>query len=636
VLGILPREFIFPGAEDAELAVPLSLMADARRTERGSNFLRIFGRLSPGADASRAGAELSSITARLRDLYPDENAKLTAPRVLPLTEEVVGGSRPLLLVLSGAVGLLLLVACANMAGLTLVRGLGRRAEVAIRKALGAGSLRLVRPFFLEAILLSGAGALAAVVLARESVPLLLSFAPSSLPRASAAAVDTTVLLFTAALALACAFLCGVGPAIAAARSPAAGRLGRLTEDPAAGRGGLARRAFVVAQVALSLTLLAGAALLSKSFARLTSVDPGFSSERVLSVRLTLGKARYPDAEAAARFYEQATARLAELPGVEAAGAASVLPLSGMNARQDFEIVGKPAAKASETPGAQSRWVDAAYFETLGIPLRRGREFTDRDDGRAPGVAIVDDVLAHQLFPGGDAVGSRLRLEDAEERPREAEIVGVVGGVKHFALEEEPLGTLYLPVAQIPENMLALLLNNSNLVVRTSVDPLSAAGAVRRTIRSVDRDLATGSVRTMEDIRGAALAARRFTAMLFALFALSAAALAGVGLYGTLAQLVAQDRRPIGIRLALGASPSAVLRHVAGRGLRLTLGGVAAGLALALTVSRLLTASLYEVSPADPQSFAFAAALLLAVAAAACIIPARRASRVDPIAVLKAD
>lgn len=635
IVGVLPKEFLFPGADDADLAAPLSLAADPRRTERGSNFLRVFGRLAAGSDASRAGAELASITARLRDLHPDENAKLTAPRVLPLTEEIVGGSRRLLLVLSAAVALLLLVACANLAALFLVRGLGRRHEVSVRKALGAGPVRLVMPFLAEAALVAAAGALVALVVARETIPLLLAFAPSTLPRAVTAAIDGVVLLFASILAGACALLSGLGPAVVAARTPAAGSLQERDAGPA-GRSGRARRGFVLAQVALSLTLLAGAVLLSKSFARLTSVDPGFSPERVLSVRLTLGKARYPDPESAARFFESATQRLRELPGVEAAGSTSVLPLSGMNARQDFAIVGRPAGKPSEAPGAQSRWVDAGYFATLGVPIRQGRAFTDRDDSPAPGVAIVDEVLARQLFPGGDAVGSRLRLEDAEERPREAEIVGVVGGVKHFALEEEPLGTLYLPAAQIPENMLSLLLNNSNLVVRTSVPPLSAAQAVRTAIREIDPDVPTGSVRTMGEVRSAALSDRRFTALVFGLFALSAAALAGVGLYGTLSQLVAQDRRPIGIRLALGASPSHILRHVAGRGLRLTAGGVAAGLALALPLSRLLSASLYGVSPADPMAYGLASLLLIAVSAIASVLPALRASRVDPTVALRAE
>ncbi len=633
IVGVLPKEFLFPGADDAELAVPLSLGADPRRTERGSNFLRVFGRLVDGADARGAAAELAPITARLAAMYPDENAKLTAPRVLPLTEEIVGASRQLLVVLSAAVALLLLVACANIAALALVRGLGRRREVSVRKALGAGATRLILPFFAEAALVAAAGAGVALLAARQAIPLLLALAPSSLPRAATAEVDGTAFLFTAALAAACALACGLGPALVAARAPAAGSLGDRASG-AAPKNRRTRLAFVGAQVAISVTLLAGAALLSKSFARLMAVDPGFSPDRVLSVRLTLGKARYPDADSAARFLETAASRLRDLPGIEAAGAASVLPLSGMNARQDFEIVGRPAAKASETPGAQARWVDAGYFSTLQIPVRRGRAFGVGDDARAPGVAVIDDTLARQLFPAGDAVGSRLRLEDAEERPREAEIVGVVGGVKHFTLEEPPLGTLYLPAAQIPENMLSLLLNNVSLVARTHLAPLSSAPAVRKALREIDPDVPTGNVRTMDDVRSAALAARRFTALLFGLFAAVAAALAGLGLYGTLSQLVAQDRRPIGIRLALGASPSVILRSVAGRGLGLTLAGIGIGLALALALSGLLAASLYEVSPADPWALLGAAALLLVVAAAASIIPARRATHIDPAIALR--
>jgi putative ABC transport system permease protein len=635
VVGVLAKDFLFPGAEDAELAVPLSLATDSRRAERGSNFLRVFGRLSAGWDAPRAAAELRSLTARLAERYPDENAKLTAPRVLPLTEEIVGGSRRLLVLLSASVGLLLLVAGANIAALFLVRSLGRRREVSVRKALGAGPVRLVLPFLVESLMLAAAGAAVAVLLAHEAIPALLSLAPASLPRASAARIDGAALGLTAALAALCALASAVGPALSAGRAPAAGSLADRAASGSPGRS-RTRLAFVFLQVALSLMLLAGAALLSKSFGRLLSVDPGFSAENVLAVRLTLARSTYPDPESAARFFETASTRLRELPGVEAAGTASVLPLSGLNARQDFEIVGRPAAKASEAPGAQARWIDPGYFRTLGIPVRRGRGFETADDHRAPGVAVIDETLARLLFPAGDAVGARLRLEDAEERPREAEIVGVVGGVKHFALDEKPLGTLYLPLAQIPENMLSNLLNNSSLVVRTHAAPLASAPAMRRAIREMDPNMATGSIRTMAEVRGGALAAHRFAVLLFGLFAAAASALSAIGLYAAVSQLAAQDRHAIGIRLALGASPGIILRHVASRGLAATLGGIAAGLLAAIPLTRLLAASLYEVSPGDPSAFLAAAALLLAVSAAACAIPARRAARIDPMSALRSE
>src|SRR5262245_8014473 len=302
IVGVLSNDFLFPGAEDAELAVPLSLATDARREERGSNFLRIFGRLAPGWDVPRAAAELKSITARLAALHPDENAKLTAPRVLPLSEEIVGGSRRLLVLLTAAVGLLLLVACANIAALFLVRSLGRRREVSVRKALGAGPIRLVAPFVAESALLAAAGAGGSLLLAREAIPALLSIAPTSMPRAASSAVDGAALLVAAALAAVCAAASAVGPAISAARAPAAGSLAERT----GGVGGRnrARFVFVFVQVALSVILLAGAALLARSFARLVSVDPGFSAENTLAVRLTLGKSTYPNSEAAARFFER--------------------------------------------------------------------------------------------------------------------------------------------------------------------------------------------------------------------------------------------------------------------------------------------------------------------------------------------
>jgi putative ABC transport system permease protein len=627
VVGVLPAGFLFPGAEDAELAIPLSLDTDPRRTERGSNFLRVFGRLAPGADLGRARAELTAITKDLARLYPEPNGKLTAPRVLPLSEEIVGGSRRLLLLLSGAVGLLLLVASANLASLVFVRALGRRHEVAVRKALGAGGARLVAPFLAEAAVVAAVGALAGIALAHALVPLLLALAPSSIPRASEAVVDGWVLAFTAATAAGCALLCAVGPAMVAARVSAVGSLARYgTAAPASGR---ARRAFVLAQVALSLTLLSGAGLLARSLARLWALDPGFAPDHALSVRITLVKNRYPDPEAVRLFYDRVTARLRELPEVASAGMTSVVPLSGANARTDFRIAGREESDPSRVPGAQNRWVDAGYFATVGIPLRRGRVFTQKDDARSPGVAIVDEALAASLWPGEDPLGARLRLEDSEGKLRDAEIVGIVGRVKHFALEEEPLGTLYAPLAQIPANLLGNVLNGSSLVVRTTVPPLAAAPQIRRAIRDLDPDVPTGSVQALGELRASVLAPRRFLAVCFGLFAAAGALLAGIGLYGALAQLVAQERRAIGVRLALGASRSDIVGLIARQGVGLTAAGVVAGLALTAPLSRLLSGSLYGVSPMDPVSYGLAACLLLTIAAVSCGLPALRASRVDP-------
>jgi putative ABC transport system permease protein len=633
VVGVLPAGFVFPGAETADAIVPLSLAADPRRTERGSNFLRTFGRLRPGADAVSAARELASVTDRLRRQYPDENAKLTAPRVLAISDEILGGSRRLLLVLSAAVALLVLVACANLASLALVRGFGRRREVAVRKALGARTGRIVRPFVAEALVLSACGAAAALTVAQQAVPLLIAAAPAGIPRASSASIDAAVLAYTAAVAIACALACAIGPALLAARAPAAGG---LAERGAGERPPRARAAFVLAQVAVSVVLLSGAGLLAKSFARLADVDPGFAARRALALRITLNRSSYPDRAAAALFYRRAISRLAALPGVESAAAGNVLPLSGINVRNDFRVAGRPVVDRAETPGAQTRWVDGAWFRTLGIPVRSGRAFTDADDSRAPLVAILDETLAKRVFPSGDALGSRLVLEDAELNPRIAEIVGVVGDVKHFALEEEPSGTLYLPIAQVPNNMLSNLLNNSSLVVLTAADPGLSVPTVRRAVREVDADVPTGAVTTLAEIRGSAIAARRFTAAIFALFAAAAAALAAVGLYGALSQMVAQDRRAIGIRLALGASPGDIVRRVARRGVGLALAGTSAGIAGALALSRLLAASLYSVSPTDPTAYAAAAGLLALLALAASALPARRAARVDPAVVLRSE
>jgi len=635
VAGVLAPGFFFPGYPDAEIAIPLSLGGDERRAERGSNFLRAFGRLAEGSTAAQAQGQLSAVSKELRRRYPDDNGTLLAPRLVPLARELAGGSRATLLLLLAAVGLLLAIACANIAAMALVRSLRRRGETAVKKALGARSARLVREAMTEMAALSAAGGIASIALAALVRPALEKLRPPMLPASAGGSLEAGVLLYTAAIALAAAAASAAAPALSALRvQPLSG-----LKEPAGAPGRRGRRlrsGFVVAQVALSLLLLSGAALLGQSLARLLAVSPGFDPRNVLAVQLSLPASAYPDGERARRFFERVEKAVREVPEVTSSGAASVLPLSGANNRTDFEILGRPAPTPEEMPGSQNRWVDGGYFETMRIPLRRGRLLKESDDGRSVAVAVVDETLARRYWPDGDPIGSRLRITATKGVSREVEIVGVAGSVRHMSLEEEPGGTLYEPIAQTPATNLAFLGSGVSLVVRTSGPPLLAARAIRKAIRSVDPDIPTGNVRTLDEAVAAVLSSRRFAAALVAFFAAAAAALAGAGLYGTLSQLVAEGRREIGIRVALGANAAAIRRHVLGRGAMLALAGIAAGLLLWMPASRLAAGLLYGVGPWNPAAMAIAAALLSAVAALATLLPARRAARVDPMTALRSE
>jgi putative ABC transport system permease protein len=627
--------FFFPGFPDAEVAVPLSLSGDERRAERGSNFLRAFGRLAPGATAGRAQAQLAAISEDLRKRYPEDNTKLAAPRVLPLSRELTGGSRATLMLLLGAVGLLLGIACANIAAMTLVRTLRRSREIAVKKALGAGSSRLIGEAMAEMSVLAGLGGAASLAVAATVRPALERLRPQSLPLSQGTGADTGVLLFTAAVALSTAALCALGPALSALRVPPLAGLKEASGAPSR-RGRRARGFFVLAQIALSLVLLSGAALLLQSLSRVLSVSPGFDPRHVLVVRLSLPRSAYPSAESARRFFERVDEDLHGVPGILAGGAVSVTPFSGANNRTDFEIIGRPAATPEETPGGQNRWVAGGYFAAMRIPLRRGRFVDASDDGRGTPVAVVDETLARRYWQGANPIGSRLRITATEGSSREVEVVGVVGSVRHTSLEEEPAGTLYEPIAQTPAPNLAFLGSGVSLVVRTAGPPLESALAVRQAIRSVDPDIPAGNVQALDQVLEGVLAARRFSATLVALFAAAAATLAGAGLYGTLSQLVAEGRREIGIRMALGANANAIRRHVVTRGVGLALAGIAAGLLLWIPVSRLAAGLLYAVGPWNPGAILGAAAFLSAVALLATFFPARHATRVDPLAVLRTE
>jgi putative ABC transport system permease protein len=634
VVGVLPPQFTIPNAE-IDLATALRAETDPRRGERSSNFLRVFGRLKEGVSVAQAKAELAAITARLREEHPDNNAKLTAPNVLLLQDEITGGYRVALWLLLGAVVLVLLIACANLANLLLARATARQREIAIRAALGATRFRLVRQMLIESLLLAFIGGALGVLLAIVGSKALLSLSPADLPRVSEVNIDGRMLLFSLTLSLLAGLLFGLAPAWQATKTNLNLELKEGGRSGSSGAAGRLRNALVVAEVALSLTLLVGAGLLIKSFTRLQSVNPGFTPDKLLTVRLSLTGTQYAQAAAVQTYYDRLAMRLSSVPEVAAVGAASALPLSAINSRTEFTIVGRPSATRAEWPAAQDRWVSPGYFQTMQIPLRAGREFTAADNERAANVVVIDEALARRYWPDGKALGAHIRLDyGTGEPPREYEIIGVVSDVKHVGLNDEPTPTLYGPLAQVPPSAVTGRLNNLSIVARVTNESQAVAARVRHEVQAVDPQAPASNARMMTQFVASAIAARRFNGLLLSVFAVAALLLAAAGLYAVLSYSVRQRTRELGIRLALGANAAELLRLVIGQGLKLALLGIAVGLVAALALTRAMSGLLFEVSATDPLTYASVALLLTFVALVACWVPARRATKVDPLITLR--
>jgi putative ABC transport system permease protein len=638
VVGVLPPQFFFPPPiREAELAVPLAPDADPLRGVRTStNFLRALGRLKPGVTREQAEADLTAVAQRLRQQYPDANRQKLGVTLSPFHEEVVGSFRLMLWVLLGAVGMVLLITCVNLANLTLARATGRRREMAIRAALGATRRRLVRQLATESLLLALFGAGLGLLLAFYGIGLLLALSPEILPRAGEVSIDFRVLGFTLALSLLAGALFGLTPAWQATRISLNEELKGSGRGASGGeRQNRARSLLVVSEIALSVVLLVGAGLLIKSFLRLQAVNPGFEAENALAIRLSLPKAQYSNRAAVTAFYEKLRPRLESLPGVEAVGFVSALPLSGTLFSIPFTIEGR-ATSPDEAHRADYRAVDAGYFHALKIPLIAGREFNERDAAETPPVALISQNLARRHWPQGSPLGARLRINDNNQGPRPVEVVGVVGDVKHLSLDGEPAPHIYLPVHQTHEDGVAWLTNTQYWMLRTTVDPLTLSAAARREIQAVDRKAPASNIRTMEQYLAASVAPRRFNLRLLSIFAAAALILAATGLYGVISHGVAQRKRELGIRIALGARPGDVLKLVTREGMALAIIGVALGLMAALALTRVMKGLLFGVSATDPLTFMVIALLLMFVALLACYIPARRATKVDPLIALKSE
>jgi putative ABC transport system permease protein len=634
VVGILPASFRFPGAE-IDVAIPLVFETHPRRTERGTNFLRVFARMKSGVTPRQVYSEMESIWRGLQEQYPQENAKNTAPNIVPLRQEIVGASRTSLFMLLGAVGLVLLIACANLANLLLSRASARRKEMAIRAALGASRKRLVRQLLVETGLLTLLGGALGLFLAWQGTAFLARLSPQTLPRAHEIDIDGRVLAFTLLASAASALIFGLIPALQATKvdlNEALQGSGKGGTDTGMREG--TRSLLVVSEIALSLVLLVTAALFVKSFLRLQEVSPGFQGENVLLTTLSLPAPKYSDRAAVSLFFDKLLPRLETLPGVSAVGVTNVAPLSQMNVRNDFTIAGRPPLTVADKPGAQSRWVSPDYFRAMGIPLVRGRAFTPQDKADASAVVIIDEALGRRLWPNADPVGAHLILEEGTQR-REVEIVGVVASVKHFTLDEEPMATYYAPVAQLAPAAVSFFAGSCTLAIKTASNPLGLEAAVRREIQGIDKDVPMANTKTMEQVLAISIGARRFSLLLLGLFSVVAVVLAVTGVYAVMAYSVVRRQQEIGIRIALGAQSRDVLRLVLGRAVRLVLIGVVAGTAGAIASTRLVSSLLFGVSALDPAVFAVAAALLALVGISASYLPARRATTVDPIVALRA-
>ena len=629
VVGVLPADFELP-LRDVELLTPFAFTAAQMSDQaRGNEFSFMIARLRRGATIEQLNAQMQAIVVRLIDRLPARaaymrNSGFTGVAV-PIRDQLVGDARTPLLLLQGGVLLVLLIACANVANLLLMRATGRGRELAIRASLGAKPWRLARQLLVEGIVLSLFGAAAGLAVAAFAVRGLVAMVADQIPSAASASVDPAVLAFTAGVALLTGIVFGVVPALAILRGGFAGALQEDGGRASAGRRTrAARSALVVGEIAVALMLVVGAGLLVKSFARVTRVDPGFSADRVLSAQVSLPLSRYRDAAAMRAFWSRLLPELQSIPGVRSAGFTGAVPFSGQDGSGTYRILNRAMAPTDPPPHAFLNTVGGDFFRTLEIPLRAGRLFNDGDTAAAQRVVVIDELLARRQFPGADPIGQQLNFGS----PRNYTIVGVVGTVNQGDLARPvPEERIYFNVAQVAQSIMGV-------VVKTAVEPTSIAPQLRAAVQTVDPEQAVSEVRALDEWRSRSLQSRRTPATLLALFGSVALILSAVGIYGVLSFAVAERTRELAIRQALGADRGSILTLVLGQGLRATLAGVAIGLAGASVLTRYLQSLLFGVAPRDATIFGAAAVLLAAVAMLACYVPARRATAVEPMRALR--
>jgi putative ABC transport system permease protein len=633
IIGVMPPGFHLPldfGGDPTDLWVPLAL-GTVDRTVRGGHYLNLVARLRQGSTLTSADAEVRAMGNQMVLDYPRGYPPDFGTSIRPLVSQVLGDVRPTVLVLVAAVVFVLLIACANVASLLLGRAHARQREMALRASLGASRRHIMQQLLTEALVLVAVSGCVAIVFAFLGLHVLAAAAPRDVPRIQDVAIDGPVLAFALVVTLVTGLACGLAPAIHATRADLHLALKEAGRGSASGRrnDGL-RRTLVATEVALSLILLVGAGLLARSFARLRAVDPGFDSGSLLTARMALPASKYPDSRSVRAFYRSAVEKARALPGVTDAAAVRVLPFTAVMGDWSFRPDGVPMGQ--EKAAGDWQVVSPAYFAVMRIALKEGRTLNETDDERGPGAVVVNEALARRAWPGEQALGQHIRMGGPDSTLRT--VVGVVANVRHRGLDADPRPEIYLPHSQWTVGGVAV--REMYLVIRSSRDPRALAASVRQTVRSLDPDLPLTSVRTMDDVLGSWAAARRISFLVLAALAVTAAALAAVGLYGVVSYAVTQRTSEIGIRRALGASTHSVIALVAGQSARPVIAGIAVGLVGAFTLSRLMSAMLFHVSATDPVIFMTVPLLVLIVAALAVYFPARRATQVDPITAVRTD
>ncbi len=626
VIGVMPGSFQFPTRRD-QLWVPLAF--DAKEAaSRGNHFLEVIARMKPGVTLQQAQAEMSTIAARLAQQYPEENLRVGSV-VTALQEQVVGDIKPALLVLLGAVGFVLLIACANVANLLLARAAARQKEIALRLALGAGRSRLTRQFLTESVLLAVTGGAVGLLLSIAGLRVLKTFIPDTISQAQAISIDAKVLVFTGLVALVTGIIFGLAPAMQVSHLDINDTLKEGGRDAAGGtRGNRIRALLVIGEIAVSFVLLMGAGLLINSFMHLRNLHPGFRANHLLTMKIPLSEVKYPDKERRSPFYAEVLRRVQALPGVQSAAVAGNLPLTYDGDSMPIGIEGRTDPPPDQRPDVILRVVGPGYFSTMGIPLVRGRDFREQDKADSARVVIVSEKTARHFWPGENPIGKRLKPGSTNRNIPWIEIIGVVKDVRQNDFVSEPKMQMYIPYQQL--NSFA----PNALVVRTNVEPLSLTGAVRNAIWAVDKDQPVSNLRSMDEIVSEAVARQRFSMLLLGIFAALAMVLAAVGIYGVMSYSIAQRTREIGLRIALGAQKSDVLKMILRQGLRFVAAGLAIGLAASFVLTRVMASLLFGISATDPATFVSISLMLIAVALLASYIPAVRAMKIDPMLALR--
>jgi putative ABC transport system permease protein len=626
VVGVMPARFQFP-EKDVDLWVPIAFSA-AAAANRNRHYLEVIARLKPGVTLPQAQSEMTTIGARLQQQYPQSNTDVGVA-VTSLHEHVVGDIKPALLILLGAVGLVLLIACANVANLLLARAAIRQKEIALRVALGARRWRLLRQFLTESVLLATLGGLLGLAIAFAGLLLLASFIPENIAQAREISLDVKVLGFTLLVAWVTGLVFGLAPAIQALRMNQGETLKEGGRDSVTGRSGKRLRGLLVmAEVAVSLVLLIAAGLLINSFLRLRNIDPGFKVDHLLTMKIELPEPKYEAFAQRAAFYTDLVQRVQSLAGVRSAAVTTNVPLYRQGNSTSVQLEGKPQPPPGQEPIVVTRIISPSYFDTMSIPLLAGRKLTDQDTETTPNAVVISETMARRFWPGEEAIGKRLAAGRARTDADWIQVVGIVKDVRQFQLNAEPRPQMYVSYRQ------ADFFAPEDLVVKTDVEPASLAAAVRKVVWEIDKDQPVSNIKTMEEILGDSIARQRFSMLLLGVFAGVALLLAAVGIYGVMSYSVAQRTHEIGIRMALGAQTGAVLKLAVGYGLKLVVAGVLIGLVAAFVLTRLMSTLLFGVTPTDPATFALISLLLIAVAALASYIPARRATKVDPLIALR--